>query len=74
MQLVKSEKREKSKQKIFIKKKKEAKIEKLTTGFQSICANSRVKSIQTVPYNNQMPQTENDRTIEKQNKPTPRPH
>ena len=75
MQSEKSEKREsKWKQNIFIKKKKiEAKIEKLTTGFQSICACSSVEFIQTVAYNNQMHQNENDRTIEKQNKLTPRP-
>ena len=65
----------KSKPKIFIKKKKkfEAKIEKLTSGFQSTCACSSVESIQTVAYNNQMHQNENDRPIEKQNKLTPRP-
>ena len=52
MQSVKSEKREsKWKKNIFIKKKKiEAKIEKLTTGFQSICACSSVESIQIVAY------------------------
>ena len=74
MQLVQSEKEKVNRsQKFSLKKKIKAKIEKLTTGFQSICACSSVEFIQTVAYNNQMHQNENDRTIEKQNKPTPRP-
>ena len=67
----------KSKPKIFIKNIYiyifEAKIEKLTSGFQITWACSSVESIQTVVYNNQMHQNENDRPIEKQNKLTPRP-
>ena len=77
MQLVQSEKEKVNRsQKFSLKKKKkkfEAKIEKLTSGFQSTCACSSVESIQTVAYNNQMHQNENDRPIEKQNKLTPRP-
>ena len=74
MQLVQSEKEKVNRsQKFSLKKKIKAKIEKLTTGFQSICACSSVEFIQTVAYNNQMHQNENDWTIEKQNKLTPRP-
>lgn len=62
--IVKKEKVNVSKKFALEKKKKiEAKIEKLTTGFQSICACSSVESIQTVPYNNQM--HPNDKTMEK---------
>ena len=76
MQLVQTEKEKVNRsQKFSLKKKKnfEAKIEKLTSGFQSTCACSSVESIQTVAYNNHMHQNENDRPIEKQNKLTPRP-
>ena len=75
MQLVQSEKEKVNRSQNFSLKKKifEAKIEKLTSGFQSTCACSSVESIQTVAYNNHMHQNENDRPIEKQNKLTPRP-
>ena len=75
MQLVQSEKEKVNRsQKFSLKKKKfDAKIEKLTSGFQSTCACSSVESIQTVAYNNHVHQNENDRPIEKQNKLTPRP-
>ena len=81
MQLVQSEKEKVNRSQKFSLKKNiyiyiyifEAKIEKLTSGFQSTCACSSVESIQTVAYNNHMHQNENDRPIEKQNKLTPRP-
>ena len=44
----------------------EAKIEKLTTGFQSICAGSRVHSNSATKQSNA-----NNRNIESQNIPTP---
>ena len=75
MQLVQSEKEKVNRSQKFSLKKKnfDAKIEKLTSGFQSTCACSSVESIQTVAYNNHVHQNENDRPIEKQNKLTPRP-